>query len=92
MDNLFEKSYKECEKSLYLIAFGYLHNAEDARDCVQEAAISAFRAFGKLKDKGLFKTRTTKYFKSDGTIGTKMSTVVTEKGREFLHNIISNNK
>ena len=46
----------------------------------------------KYSDKGLFKTRTTKYFKSDGTIGTKMSTVVTEKGREFLHNIISNNK
>ena len=42
--------------------------------------------------KDYFKTRTTKYFKSDGTIGTKMSTVVTEKGREFLHNIISNNK
>ena len=46
----------------------------------------------KYSDKGLFGTRTTKYFKSDGTIGTKMSTVVTEKGREFLHNIISNNK
>ena len=42
-------------------------------------------------DKGLFRTRTTKYFKSDGTIGTKMSTVITEKGREFLHNLISNN-
>ena len=46
----------------------------------------------KYSDKGLFRTRTTKYFKSDGTIGTKMSTVVTEKGREFLHNIISNNQ
>ena len=46
----------------------------------------------KYSDKDYFKTRTTKYFKSDGTIGTKMSTVVTEKGREFLHNLISNNK
>lgn len=46
----------------------------------------------KYSDKGFFRTRTTKYFKSDGTIGTKMSTVVTEKGREFLHNLISNNK
>ena len=46
----------------------------------------------KYSDKGLFRTRTTKYFKSDGTIGTKMSTVITEKGREFLHNLISNNK
>ncbi len=46
----------------------------------------------KYSDKDFFKTRTTKYFKSDGTIGTKMSTVITEKGREFLHNLISNNK
>ena len=46
----------------------------------------------KYSDKGLFRTRTTKYFKSDGTIGTKMSTVITEKGREFLYNLISNNK
>lgn len=46
----------------------------------------------KYSGKDYFKTRTTKYFKSDGTIGTKMSTVVTEKGREFLHNIINNNK
>ena len=53
---LFEQKYTECEKALYLIAFGYLHNSEDARDCIQEAAISAFRSFGKLKDKSLFKT------------------------------------
>ena len=46
----------------------------------------------KYSDKDYFKTRTTKYFKSDGTIGTKMSTVVTEKGREFFHNLINNNK
>ena len=46
----------------------------------------------KYSNKGLFRTRTTKYFKSDGTIGTKMSTVITEKGREFLYNLISNNK
>lgn len=46
----------------------------------------------KYSNKDYFKTRTTKYFKSDGTIGTKMSTVITEKGREFLHNLITNNK
>ena len=46
----------------------------------------------KYSGKDYFKTRTTKYFKSDGTIGTKMSTVITEKGREFLHNLINNNK
>ena len=46
----------------------------------------------KYSDKDYFRTRTTKYFKSDGTIGTKMLTVITEKGREFLHNLISNNK
>jgi len=31
---LFEQKYKECEKSLFLVAFGYLHNTEDAKDCV----------------------------------------------------------
>ena len=41
---------------------------------------------------GIIKNKTIKYFKSDGTIGTKMSTVITEKGREYLHNLISNNK
>ena len=46
----------------------------------------------KYSDKDYFRTRTAKYFKSDGTIGTKISTVITEKGREFLHNLSSNNK
>ena len=56
MDSLFEQMYTEYEKSLYLIAFSYLHNSEDAMDCVQEAAISAFQSFSKLRDKNLFKT------------------------------------
>lgn len=56
MDSLFEQKYAECEKSLYLIAFGYLHNSDDARDCVQETAISAFQAFDKLKNKNFFRT------------------------------------
>ena len=56
MDALFEQKFTECEKSLYLIAFGYLHNTEDSKDCVQEAALSAFRSFDRLKNKDLFKT------------------------------------
>ncbi len=56
MSGLFEQKYAECEKSLYLIALGYLHNTEDARDCVQEAALSAFNGFNKLKKVDLFKT------------------------------------
>ena len=35
MYELFEQKYKECEKSLFLVALGYLHNTEDAKDCVQ---------------------------------------------------------
>ena len=53
---LFEQKYKECEKSLFLVAFGYLHNTEDAKDCVQEAVLSALKAFNNLKSQEYFKT------------------------------------
>ncbi len=56
MFELFEKKYKECEKSLFLIAVSYLHNTEDAKDCVQEAVLSALKSFNSLKNKELFKT------------------------------------
>lgn len=56
MYELFEQKYKECEKSLFLIAIGYLHNTEDAKDCVQEAVLSALKSFDKLKNKKYFKT------------------------------------
>lgn len=56
MYELFEQKYKECEKSLFLVAIGYLHNTEDAKDCVQEAVLSALKSFDKLKNKAYFKT------------------------------------
>lgn len=56
MNELFEQKYKECEKSLYLIAVGYLHNTEDAKDCLQEAALAAYRSFDFLKHRDYFKT------------------------------------
>lgn len=56
MYELFELKYKECEKSLFLVALGYLHNTEDARDCVQEAVYSALKSYGNLKNKEYFKT------------------------------------
>ena len=56
MYELFEQKYKECEKSLFLIAIGYLHNTEDAKDCMQEAVLSALKSFSKLKNKECFKT------------------------------------
>ena len=56
MYELFEQKYKECEKSLFLVAIGYLHNTEDAKDCVQEAVLSAMKSFDKLKNKEYFKT------------------------------------
>ncbi len=55
-DELFEKKYREYEKALFLIAVGYLHDTEDAKDCVQEAVFSAYKAYDRLKNKGLFKT------------------------------------
>lgn len=56
MHELFEQKYKECEKSLFLVALGYLHNTEDAMDCVQEAVLAAFQSFDKLKNPDFFKT------------------------------------
>lgn len=56
MYELFEQKYKECEKSLFLVAVGYLHNTEDAKDCVQEAVLSAWKSFGKLHNTAYFKT------------------------------------
>ena len=53
---LFEQKYIECEKSLFLIAIGYLHNIEDAKDCVQEATLVAWKSFNELKNKDFFKT------------------------------------
>lgn len=42
----------------------------------------------KVADKGYFDTRTAKLVKSDNTIGTSMTTVITESGRQFLHSLI----
>ncbi len=56
MYELFEQKYKECEKSLFLVAIGYLHNTEDAKDCMQESVLSALKSFNKLKYKEYFKT------------------------------------
>ncbi len=56
MYELFEQKYKECEKSLFLVAIGYLHNTDDAKDCVQEAVLSALKSFDTLKNKKYFKT------------------------------------
>lgn len=56
MYELFESKYIECEKSLFLIAIGYLHNTEDAKDCVQEATLVAWKSFDELRNKEFFKT------------------------------------
>lgn len=56
MYELFEQKFSECEKSLFLVALGYLHNTEDAKDCVQEAAYSALKSYRRLKNTEYFKT------------------------------------
>lgn len=56
MYELFEQKFKENEKSLFLVALGYLHNTEDAKDCVQDAAYSALKSYNKLKNAEYFKT------------------------------------
>ncbi len=52
----FRAEFAKAEKSLYLIALGYLHGGEDARDAVQETAEAAFRSYKKLRNAQYFKT------------------------------------
>ena len=56
MRKLFEQEYVKIEKSLFLVAIGYLRNTEDSKDAVQEAVVCAYRSFGNLKHKEYFKT------------------------------------
>ncbi len=56
MDEQFTEQYRSAESSLYLVAVGYLHNTEDAKDVMQEAAISAWQGYGSLRRKEYFKT------------------------------------
>lgn len=48
-----------------------------------------YQPTAKVAQKGYFKTRTAKYVKADGTVGTSLSTVVTERGRVYLHQVFS---
>lgn len=43
----------------------------------------------KVASRGYFSTRMAKFIRSDGAVGTSMSTVVTESGRVFLHNLFN---
>ena len=56
MRELFEQEYEKHEKALFLVAIAYLHNTEDAKDVLQEAALSAYKAMDGLKNKEYFKT------------------------------------
>lgn len=39
-----------------MVAVAYLHNTEDAKDALQDAALSAYKAIDSLKNKAYFKT------------------------------------
>jgi len=48
--------------------------------------------YSRYQDKGYTKTRTHHYTHSDGSTGTNTITVWTEKGREFIHQILKDKK
>lgn len=56
MRELFEQEYQKYENSLFLVAVAYLHNTEDAKDAVQEAALSAYKSIDQLRQWEYFKT------------------------------------
>lgn len=53
-DEEFLKLLEEKSSSFYRVAYGYAHNAEDAKDIVQEAVCKAYVAKGHLKDREKF--------------------------------------
>lgn len=52
----FEQEYAKIEKPLFLVAVSYTHNTEDARDALADAALAAFKSYGKLRKPEYFKT------------------------------------
>lgn len=70
MQELFEQEYAKIESSLFLVAMGYLHNSEDAKDALQEAVIAAYQSYGSLKNPQYFKTWLTR--------------IVINKSKDFL--------
>lgn len=55
-DNVFEEQLIYNLDSLYAFALRLTRNQDDAEDLVQEASLSAFRFFDRLKDKRSFKS------------------------------------
>lgn len=48
--------------------------------------------YSQYSEMNYFSTRTSKFVKSDGTVGTSLSTVVTERGRAWLHLLLKKNE
>ena len=49
MESAFSQMVEDCADFAYNVAYRMLHNVEDAEDAVQEAFISAYRAFPRFK-------------------------------------------
>lgn len=49
-------------------------------------------SYSRFAGKGLFATRTCKYVKTDNTIGSSISCVVTEKGRAMFHRLLDDER
>ena len=52
----FAHEFQKIENPLFFVALGYLHNTEEAKDAVQDAALSAYLGFYKLRSMAYFKT------------------------------------
>ena len=56
MQEEFAHEFQKIENPLFFVALGYLHNTEEAKDAVQDAALSAYLGFYKLRSMAYFKT------------------------------------
>lgn len=65
-------------------------------ECIERHIIfrqsDRYLPMARYADKGLFASRTARFFRSDGTPDSSVSTVITEAGRAFFHKIFSQNQ
>ena len=88
MQRLFEQEYPKYEKSLFLLAVTYLHNTEDARDVVQEAALAAWRNLHTLRQPKYFKTWLTRIVINRCKSFLRSRTVSSARGIRFAQRVV----
>lgn len=77
-------TFTQVAKSMGLRSVYVLENLLKERKVIYKQS-GQWLATAPYADKPYFASRTAKYIKSDGSVGSSISTVITERGRAFIH-------